>query len=601
MKLPSLQQVLDDFVQTFLRFPFVLVNAVVGTATVVMLLDHEGPPQSTVLFNILMATVLGIPLLLGLALMSEKRNWSRLWAYAIQVAGIVLLIAYACTIPSDLSQAPAVYIIRQFMLAVALHLFVAFAPYTAAGEYNAFWHYNKILFLRLCTTAIFAVVLYAGLSLALAALDHLFGMNVPMKRYSELWFLIVGLFGTWFFLAGVPRNWADLENSTDYPRGIKIFAQYILFPLVVVYLVILYAYLIKIVVSWNWPQGWVSKLILGFSATGIFSLLLLHPVREKVENIWIRRYSQWFYLVLIPLLFILFPAVWRRISEYGITEGRYIAVILSLWLTGIVIYFLISKIKSIKIIPSSLCVLAFCISCGPWGAFAVSENSQVQRLKTMLIRDSILVDNKIQKAPAEVPKEDVRQISSIISYLYNIHGYDRIQPWFAGRLRTDSTGRSSKYKEPELLAGMMGIEYLNIWYSPEANDLHLGTDQQKLIDITGYSHMIRGRYVSDRQGQKDFSDAGILYRFNASLDTLTFIRTGEDQPGTDSLKIDLRPLIDQLVRDYRNINVVNMDPESLSLSGVTINLKVKVYLRFLNLHREDKKIKIENYSADILY
>ena len=77
MKLPSVQQILQDASRTFLRFPFVLINAVLGTIAAVILIDHEGPPQATILFNILLATILGIPLLTGLTLFGERKKWGR--------------------------------------------------------------------------------------------------------------------------------------------------------------------------------------------------------------------------------------------------------------------------------------------------------------------------------------------------------------------------------------------------------------------------------------------------------------------------------------------------------------------------------------------
>jgi len=172
-------------------------------------------------------------------LFTEKKKWGNGRAIGLQIIGIVLLVGYACSVPSDLGNAPAIHILRMLLIAVALHLFVAFAPFTGSGEINGFWHYNKLLLLRLITTAVYTVVLYAGLALALAALDNLFGMSVPGKRYAELWIIILGLFNTWSFLAGIPENLSPLEESTDYPKGIKIFAQYILFPLVIIYLVIL--------------------------------------------------------------------------------------------------------------------------------------------------------------------------------------------------------------------------------------------------------------------------------------------------------------------------------------------------------------------------
>jgi hypothetical protein len=600
MKLPSFQQVLQDAVRTFRRFPFVLINAALGTICVVILVDHEGPAQATVLFNILLATILGIPLLTGLALLSEKKKLGKGMAIALQAAGIVLLVAYGYSVPSDLGEAPAIHILRQLLIAVALHLFVAFAPYYGPGEVNGFWHYNKTLLMRIIITLVYTVVLYAGLSLALAALDNLFGMNVPGKRYAELWFIILGLFNTWSFLAGIPENLDQLEESTGYPKGIKIFAQYILFPLVLVYLIILYAYMTKILISWNWPQGWVSRLILGFSTTGIFSLLLLYPIRDRAENIWIKTASRWFYVVMIPVVVMLLLALWRRISEYGVTEGRYIAMALGLWLGGIVVYFILSSTKSIKTIPKSLCALALIISFGPWGAFRVSEKSQVHRLQEFLIKNHILVDGRIQKASSPIPLDDSRQISSILSYLHDIHGYNRIQPWFVESLKEDSLGVRLRPKEPALVAQLMGVEYIKVWYSATGNDIWLGSDQGAVIDVQGYDRMIRRQYVSIEQNKKVFTDLVFSYRVNTNLDTITFVVTPEEKL-PDSLQIDLHSLINQLLADYSNFSVNNIPPEKMMLDKENQNLKIKIYFRYIKLHKEDIKINPLEYSADILY
>ncbi len=600
MRLPSLQQVLQDAVRTFRRFPFVLINAAIGTICVVILIDHEGPAKATVLFNILLATILGIPLLTGLALFSEKKKLGRGIAIALQVIGIVLLVAYGFTVPSDLGEAPAIHILRLLLIAVALHFFVAFAPYYAPGEVNGFWHYNKTLLMRIITTLVYTVVLYAGLSLALAALDNLFGMNVPGKRYAELWFIILGLFNTWSFLAGIPENLDGLEESTDYPKGIKIFAQYILFPLVLVYLIILYAYMAKILISWNWPQGWVSRLILGFSTTGIFSLLLLYPIRDRAENIWIKTASHWFYVVMIPLVIMLLLALWRRISEYGVTEGRYIGTALGFWLGGIVVYFILSSTKSIKTIPVSLGVLALIISFGPWGAFSVSEKSQVHRLQEFLIKNDILVDGRIQKTSSPISQDDSRQISSILSYLHDIHGYERIQPWFRESLKEDSLGVRLRPKEPAIVAQLMGIEYIKSWYGAAGNNIWFGSDQGVVINIQGYDRMIRRQYISIERNKKVSTDLIFSYRVNANIDTITFMVAPEEKL-LDSLQIDIHPLINQLLANYGNFNVNNIPPEKMMLDKENQNLKIKIYFHNIKLHKEENKIKPIEYSVDILY
>jgi hypothetical protein len=600
MKLPSIQQVIQDSVRTFKRFPVVLINALIGTIAAVILIDHEGPPQATILFKIVFSTILGIPFLTALVLLAEKRKWGRAVSLVLQLLGVLLIAAYGCAVPANLDQAPAIFLLRQLILAFGLHLCVAFAPYLGAGELNGFWHYNKTLFLRLFTSFIFAVVLYAGLSIALAALDNLFGIDVPIKRYGELWCIIVGLFITWFFLAGIPEDLDALETSTDYPKVIKVFAQYILFPLVLVYLVILYAYLIKIIVEWNWPQGWVSKLILGFAATGIFTLLLLYPVREQQGNSWIRKASRWFYFIMIPLVLMLFPAVWRRISEYGVTEGRYLAIALGLWLAGIIIYYIFSKSKSIKVIPTSLGVLALISSFGPWGVFAVSEKSQVDRLQGILLKDSILIDGKIRPAPGVVSAEDTRQISSIISYLHDFHGYDRIQPWFTESLKADSGGSKWGYKEPAFVAKKMGVEYLTIWFNQPEDFIRLSADWQKVMDVHGYDCLLCCQYIDNSHLFKAVDDQDLSYRVDSSHYIITFMIASEGVIA-DSLLIDLHPVVKRLLEKYQDSNVSNIPPENMALSDTSRSMKIKVYLRSIHLGKEEKELKLIDYNADIFY
>ena len=600
MKLPSVHKMLQDAGRTFLRFPLVLLDAAVGSVVAVILIDFEGPSEPTVLFEILLAAILGIPLLTGFTLFAEKRKWKSGRAAVLQLIGVLLLVAYAFTVPSDLAQAPAVYILRLLFIAVALHLFVAFAPFTHKGELNGFWHHNKDLLLRLILSFGYSIVLFAGLSLALAALDNLFGMNVPGKRYAELWMIIVGLFNTWFFLAGMPEDLDQLESSSDYPKSVRIFAQYILYPLVLVYLVILYAYMAKILISWDWPQGWVGRLILGFATAGIFSILLLYPVRDRIENIWIRRAARWFYVVMIPLVIMLLLALWRRISEYGITESRYLGFVLAVWLGGIVVYFILSKTKSIKAVPISLCVLALVTCFGPWGAFSMSENSQAARLQELLSRNNILENGRIRTATAAVPQEDIRQISSIIGYLHDYHGYDRIQPWFTESLMKDSSGAGLICKAPGDVTRLMGIEYVQVWTGPSGNNFRLTADQGGMIDVRGYDGLIRNRNINEAAASRTFSARELQYRVSSGLDTITFLVTPENgQP--DSVQLDLQQMIGHLVKTYPDISVNDLPPEKMTLVADNTGLKLKIYFRYLWLRRENERIKPSSYGVDILY
>jgi len=599
MKIPSLQKISNDAMETFARFPLPLISAAAGTIAALILMDHEGPARPTIVWSVLYCGILGIPLLTGTSLFVEKSRSNPSVGWSVKIAALLLLVAYACMIPPDLTDAPAMHVIRLLLLAFAAHLFVAFGPFMTGDELNGFWQYNKTLFLRILVAVLFAHVVFAGLAFALAALDNLFGMHIPGKRYGELWVLVSGLFITWYFLAGIPKNLDECDASTDYPKGLKVFAQYILLPIVLVYLVILYAYLGKILISWDWPQGWVSKLILGFSGTGILSLLFLYPVSGQTENVWIRTLARWFYVVLIPVVVMLFFAVWRRVSEYGITEGRYLAIALGVWLVIVILYFLFLPRKNIKFIPVSLFLSTLLVIFGPWGVFTVSEQSQVSRLETLLTRNSILVDGKAKKGGGGLPSADVREISAVLSYLHDMHGYESIQPWFEDLLREDPTMPGVRYKSAAAIAAMMGIEYTRA-QQEYGGVIFLTTDKDKTIDIRGYRTLLRSQYVHTEKAGNTCVFGTFSYRASDGLDTLTVVQH-RDGVSRDSLTIDIGRLVKTVFRDHGNLGADHIPPAAMNAEAASQTLRVSVYLSEARLQRNNEEIKLLSYTADILY
>ena len=600
MRLPSVQQTLEEAARTFQRFPLVLLDAIIGTAAGLLLMDAEMPQGPTVLYRILFAAILGIPLLTSVSLMSEKGRWGRGAAITGQLAAVLLLVAYAFSVPTDLPSSPSIYYARFFTFAVALVLFAAFAPFLRTGEVGAFWQFNKSLFLRIFTAGLYTGILFAGLALALAALDNLFGVNVVPKRYGELWILCVGLFSTWFFLAGLPEDWEALAQSADYPKLLKILAQYILLPLVLVYLLILYAYLGKILIDWDWPKGWVGRLILGFSGVGILSLLLLYPIRESTEHTWVRTTSKWFYVLLIPLNVMLFLALLKRGGQYGMTEGRYIGFACCFWLAVLSLYFMTSRKKNIKFIPISLCAITLFISAGPAGMFSVSEQSQISRLKEILERNGVLVSGEVHKAKSPVPREDEVQISSILQYLHGMHGYDGIQPWFSDPLKSDSVTRWSSYIAPSLVAEKMGVKYLNVWEGSVVDRITIEADKNIAMELGGYTRMLGSQHFFANTAAAELKKGTVVLRATKELDSLTLF-VPDSAGGWHSLEADLSPLAARMFEEYGGRSTYQASPEQLSIAVSNDRLKAKFFFPRLQIKRVDAKVTLVDLEAVVMY
>lgn len=431
MKALSLQTFGKDALAALERFPLPILCGAIFAGAII----GESRDEAFV-----MTAALGISLLTGIALFCERRGWGFGPNIVANVAGIALLVLNYMALEGDRLQDSDS--MRFALFAIAAHLFVAFAPFTVRGGINGFWQFNRTLFVRVLTAALYTGVLYGGLALALVAVDRLFDLDVDAETYAKMFALMVGVFSAWFFLAGVPDDLEAIENTTDYPKALKAFTQYVLLPLVTLYLVILYLYAGKIIVTWEWPRGWVSALVLSFAVAGVLSFLLLYPVRDRQEFAWIRKFNVWFFRLMAPLIVLLGLSIWLRVEEYGITEPRYFVIALAVWLAGITAYFIISRVDNIKVIPISLCAVALLVSVGPWGAFEVSVASQSARLRTLMERTGMLAGGKVVKPGESLSDRDRNTLTSIVYYLDRRDRLADIQGWFPDSLRPLSSSRA---------------------------------------------------------------------------------------------------------------------------------------------------------------
>lgn len=273
----------------------------------------SGPEAS----RLLLTATLGLPLFFALTVLAERYPPGGAQRWAIPGIGVVALAAFWAMWTGWSSPAQ---MLRYMQLSVAFHLFVAFAPYAGSSRPSGFWQYNRILFLRFLTADLYAVVLFAGLAIALAAVDKLFGVRVHSPNYLRLWIVIAFLFSTWFFLAGIPYELETLDERPDYPEGLRVFTQYVLVPIVVLYLTILTLYLAKVVFTRQWPNGWIGYLVSSVAVVGLLSWLLIYPLEDRDEYTWVKTFTRGFYIALMPAIVMLWLAILQarlRVRDHG--------------------------------------------------------------------------------------------------------------------------------------------------------------------------------------------------------------------------------------------------------------------------------------------
>lgn len=491
-KLPSIHSLWFSFLKVISRFPLQVVVAVTSTISWCFLVDSSSRIQEQLIVFLAVCN-LALTLLLAADLYAEANQLKLAKQWALRI--VVVLI---CTGLYFILK-PSIYladVYRIGLLAFAFHLLVAFAPFINKDNVNGFWQYNKTLFLRFLTSALYAAVLFIGLAVALMAINGLFSIKIEWQTYMRLFAIVTAGFMTVFFLAGVPDNFEVLNKDESYPKGLKIFTQYVLIPLMTIYLLILLVYEAKIIMNWELPKGLVSTLILGYAVFGILSLLLIHPIKEKEGNGWMKLFSRFFYIMMIPLVVLLLLAVWKRVGNYGITESRYILVILAAWLSLITVYFLFSKKQNIKIIPISLCILALLATYGPQSAFSVSEFSQVARLKRLI---------------KSTDKKDQEQKEGVIDYLVDRHGLAALQPFtkvnlteMEHKIELKDTTQSSyfvKSSKTDCAYAVLKIKRRD-YHSSFIDNKRFEPDAGALVDVKGYDYVIPVENYTDKMELK---------------------------------------------------------------------------------------------------
>ncbi len=564
-----------------------------------ILVEAQGGDEFNYIEKIMIVCSLGLPLFTALTCFAEKEGWSKQKNLLIQFVAALILSAYYFSLPPDIDD-PFYHLQRFLLLNIAFHFMVAFLPYLGGQQVQGFWQYNKSLFLRFLTAFLYSGVLYLGLILAMAALDYLFGVDIDDESYFQLWLVMAGIINTWIFLAGIPQNLEQLNHVSDYPKGLKVFTQYILLPLVGLYFIILIAYEAKIIITWTWPKGWVSHMVLWYSVVGILSLLLLHPLREQSENKWVQVFSNWFFRVLIPLVAMLFLAIVARISDYGLTENRYYVLAMSVGLAIVVLYFVFSKAKDIRVIPIVICAIALFSAFGPWSAFAVSKKSQQNRFEKFLTENKMLVNGKLQERPPDMPLEAERELSSIISYLSETHGMESFSKWLPDNV-IKSLDTVDRYSRPLKIAEAMDIEYMP-YYRGTDDQLYFDftPKEREIIKLDGYDYLVDlGNYNIGEVNQKfplDADSLHVIYNMNTYQFTLVFLDS--KNPSTpDSVIYKLTEPVGALVDKYRTGNV---DQDELMFNFDGKKFDAKLIVKQVTGYKKEKDIIINLLSADIL-
>ena len=386
---------------------------------------------------------------------NQKRSFSvriALWLGGILVIAILFRFAW------DIWFSPP-------LLLGSLLLLVGLAGHLGRGESNAtFWLFNHRLWLGALLAFVAAGLFGAGLSIIHGTLNMLFGLHLPAKWHEYIWTISLGLVAPVSFLALAPRSFTDpitaREESEFTMRAIAALVKFVLVPLLLVYTAILYAYAIKIVLAWELPKGTLGAMMVGYLLVGAATLLVGYPSRENGGPLVSVFWRYWVWLAALPVV-LLFIAVWRRISDYGVTDQRYLMVLIGVWALLLAGFRIIRGSDfDLRLVPGVLALLLAAASFGPGGAVGFSVMSQKSELASILSEKGMLVDGKVVRqaegsAGAGLVGADAARVRGIEWYLNTHRSLSLLAPWFEGQPNDPfAAGKKPEETARELLVAL---------------------------------------------------------------------------------------------------------------------------------------------------
>lgn len=472
MKKLNFKSLTADFLAVVLRFYVVLI-AVFGLA--IMALLEINVKRFEQEFNVwgffILATIASFPLALFLENTKKKMLGVLVLLFTLASIALYCFTLFNNDVEWEMMQFAAI-------LFVSL-LSITFALYFRKNTDASFWIFTEKISREFITTLIYISVLQGGLGLAIYAVDVLFNVKVENEVYGSLAVICYLVVAPIYFLMNVPAKDNLYEETLEYNKFLKILGLNVLLPILGLYLVILYFYLIKIIANWELPNGWVTTLVSILGLGGYIAKFLLFPVSE---NKVVRFLNRYFSVLLLPLVVLMSVGIARRIDDYGISINRLYVLIFNVWLYAVSVYLFFSGSKHLRWLVISFAVVLLLVSVGPWSVFATTKLAVEKDLTTLLVENKLfmnkqLVNNKSNKI--EIKDSIQAEISDKVYYYVSNFGVENWKKTF-----NDKRKLTGAFQITESL----GVD--NYVLDEKTKSIYAAHTMKNVYDIKGYNYVI---------------------------------------------------------------------------------------------------------------
>ena len=342
------------------------------------------------------------------------------------------------------------------ILAVYLVTVICLSIFNIIKNYKIKTHnYLLQVFQNLFYTGIIYLTLNIGLTIIVSIFSVLLWSSGILGILTRVQIALIGF----FLMPGI--IYAFTKKETELSKFIKGLVDFVLLPLVIITMIIIYIYMAKIIITWQIPSNAIYRILAGLFILALPIWTMAYD--EERENEIVKRIVNILPITFIPFIFLQIYSISTRCISYGITPLRYISYIFLIFEIVSIFLSIYKKKEKLNYIFILIPIIIAVTLIGPLNYETVSNKSQAKILKENW-QEGVNYD--------DLTKEQKEKAKSSYTYLKYA---DNAKKYIPDYIDKEKLEEDLDYKSVE-------NEYKYMYYARDEKD-------DEWIDISRYSQI----------------------------------------------------------------------------------------------------------------
>lgn len=278
-----------------------------------------------------------------------------------------------------------------------------------------------------------SLVLFLGILLLIQSFKYLFNMDIENTLYADTAIVCFTLVAPLLFMFQLPKDEQKYSqyNWLQHKFGNGII-HYLLIPLHLAYVITLYLYAAKILVTWELPNGWVSTLVSVLMLLTVIILFLLYPIHQQDQAKPVDRLAvRYLPIIVLPLLVLMSVGIGRRFSDYGVTIQRLYLLLFNLWCYAVCIGLIVCRSRKVMWVAWSFVAILLLVSVFPVNISSYTHNRLQKQVRELLAKHNMtkfpISSKTYTTLLKQVGYQQAKSFAGKLNYLNRTYGRKTIE------------------------------------------------------------------------------------------------------------------------------------------------------------------------------